>query len=678
MEELHKSNELDFILNTFDALVYVIDLESYDIIYANEKTKNEFGDVLNKKCFSVLQKDRSKPCKNCNLSTNGIFENRRNDLKWEHINALNGKIYLYSDKIVKWKDDRVVKIQVALDISKQKKLEHELHLEKDNAISSFEALSNATIEGLIIYDENKKCIKVNDVAPELLGYEKDEMIGMDALSFIAEESKSKVRKVIKNQNQEPYEAKLIRKDSSEFYAIIRGRDILLAGQMVRVSAVMDITAIKEKEIEISKLAYFDPLTSLPNRTSLKNKISEFMQKSQRDLCYGALMFIDLDHFKIINDTKGHLIGDKLLVECAKRLKIVVREYDLVTRFGGDEFVILIDTQTKSKNFAALNASTIAQKIVKAMKKTFYIEKFEFRISASIGIAIFKNHDISFDEIMKYADSAMYHAKENHRGGYSFFDPKLQNSIERKVLLTHELRKAIEKHRLEIYYQDQMDMNDNLVGIELLLRWNHKTLGFVSPVEFIPIAEESGLILKLGEYVLIEACKLLEKWKNDENKSLYRISVNISLIQFQRVDFVDLIKNLINQYQINSNTLRLEITESLLLKNADQALDKINTLKEMGVSISIDDFGTGYSSLSYLKKLPVDELKIDRSFIQDILKDESDEIIVNTILDLGKKFNFEVIAEGVESKEILEKLKQMNCKYFQGYYYGKPSSLDELK
>jgi len=666
---------LQFIVDGIDAIVYIIDIENYEILYANYHCIEEFGNVVGKTCYSVLQKNKEKPCEECALFNSKYPKEIGSTYKWEHQNSLNNKHYIFSERITVI-NNRKIKIQVGINISKQKELEKKILEQQSKNIETFEALSNSTIEGLIIYDEDKKCINTNSVAPQLFGYTADEMLNKSAFEFIAYESVSHVKKVIKNQNQEPYEAIMLRKDGTKFPAILRGKDIQLEGKDIRVSAIMDITKIKEKEEEILKLAYYDSLTSLPNRSLLENRANRLINKNSRNKNYGSLMFIDLDNFKNINDTKGHIIGDMILVECAKRLSKTIRRYDTVARFGGDEFIILIDTQHTDKNSAVKSVRTVANNVLTRLSKPLMIENIEYQLTASIGVAIF-NDSITFDELMKRADSAMYHSKDKGKNSFSFFDPKLQKEIERKTLITDKLRRAIQNHKINIHYQKQYNHNQKVVGVEALLRWTDKTLGYISPIEFITIAEESDLILQLGNYVIEESIKLLSKWEKDKIKKNWRISVNISIKQFEKDDFVKNIENNIYKYNIVPNKLRLEFTESLLFKNTDKALDKINHLKNLGLTLSIDDFGTGYSSLSYLKKLPIDELKIDKSFIDDILTDENDETIVLAILSIGNKFGFEVIAEGVETKEMYDKLLTLGCNYYQGFYFAKPLPVEEL-
>jgi len=671
-----KSQEaLKFIVDGIDAIIYIIDIETYEIIYANHHCIEEFGDIVGKICFNVLQKEKQQPCENCDLLDNKYPKEIGSTYKWEHLNSLNNKHYLFSDKITII-NDRKVKIQVGINITKEKELENKIFEQKTKNIETFEALSNSTIEGLIIYNEDKKCIKTNSVAPELFGYNEKEMIGKNAFEFIAYESINYVKKVINNKNQEPYEAIMLRKDGTKFPAILRGKDIQLEGETIRVSAVMDITKIKEKEEEILQLAYYDSLTNLPNRALLEDRASRLINKNSRNKNFGALMFIDLDNFKNINDTKGYVIGDMILVECAKRLSKTIRRYDTAARFGGDEFIILIDTQHSDKDTAVKSIRTVANNVLKRLSKPLMIENIEYQLTASIGISIF-NDTITFDELMKRADNTMYHSKDKGKNNFSFFDPKLQKEIERKTIITEKLRKAITNNQIEIHYQKQLNNNKKVTGVEALLRWTDKTLGYISPIEFIAIAEESDLILQLGNFVIEESIKLISSWEKDAIKKDWRISVNISIKQFEKDNFAKNIENNIFKYNIIPNRLRLEFTESLLFKNTDQALEKIHYLKKLGLTLSIDDFGTGYSSLSYLKKLPIDELKIDKSFIDDILTDENDETIVVAILGIGSKFGFEVIAEGVETKEMYEKLSTLGCEYYQGYYFAKPIPQEEL-
>ncbi len=670
-------NDMEMILESTGALVYIIDLATYEILYANNISKEEFGDVIGKTCYKVLQKNQDSPCGFCPLQQqdiNPLLLPIGTVYNWENENSINHKHYLFTDRIIEWSDKRKVKVQVGIDITKQKQLELQLLKEKNDFIDSFEILINSTIEGLIIYDENKYCIKTNSVAPKLLGYSKEEMIGKYALDFIAPSSQEFVKRVIQNHNQEMYEAEMIRKDGSTFPVILRGRDLILLDKKIRVSAIIDASDIKAKEKEILQLAQYDSLTKLPNRLLLKELLSAMIKRVNRDKAYGALLFIDLDHFKLINDTKGHDIGDIVLVETAKRIKNCIRQIDIASRLGGDEFVVALEIEENDEDKVIDSMTIVANKILEEIKKPYLIHNFDFRLTASIGIMLFKDSNHKIDELMKFADTAMYNAKEKGRNRYSYFDPKLQAILEQKADLAKQLREAIDKKMIFLNYQLQViseNEEDKVVGVEALVRWNDPKKGIIGPNLFIPIAEETGLIIPLGNWILKEVMIQLKQWEEDEIKKDWRISVNVSYRQFEQDNFVHKLKSLIEKYKINPSKLRLEITENLLIKDTQNIINKISELSLIGVTISIDDFGTGYSSLAYLKQLSIDELKIDQSFIKDILTDSNDLVIVETMLSIGKKFNLEIIAEGVETKEQYEKLVSMGCSYFQGYFFGKP-------
>ena len=673
--------EIQTIVENSGTLIYIIDLSTHEILYANKKCKEEFGDILNKTCYKVLQNEQAKPCFFCPLNQNKVAA----DLlpfgtlyNWEHKNTKNHKDYMFVSHISQWVDGRKVNIQFGIDISEQKKLEAQILKEKDEFIETFKIIIDSTLEAIIIYDEDKKCSQVNKVATKLLGFTEEEMLNKDALYFIAPQSKDLVRQVIKNDTQEAYESIMLRKDGSTFPAILRGKDIKVLDKNIRISAILDISEIKEREKEVLQLARYDHLTGIPNRLMLKEIFCYMSKRIKRENHYGALLFIDLDNFKMINDIKGHSIGDIFLIETAKRLKEVLREEDFVARLGGDEFVILIDTKSNDKNEVIKNINIISNKILTEIRKPYLLMEHNLRLTASIGIILFQEND-DLDELMKYADTAMYNSKEKGRNRFSYFDPKLQKIIEEKAYMIEKLSKAIEKNELVLHYQKQIITKNNessIIGVEALIRWKQGNK-FIPPNSFIEIAEETGLIIPIGKWILIEAISQIKQWEKDEEKKDWRVSINISPKQFERNNFVDLLASLIKEYNINPNKLRLELTENLLITNIDETLEKIKELFDLGVTLSIDDFGTGYSSLAYLKKLPIHELKIDQSFIKDILIDTNDFSIVETILSIGGKFNLEVIAEGVETKEQHEMLVSMGCSYFQGYFFAKPIVFSDL-
>ena len=676
-KDIKDNTLLKFINDNIDALIYVIDMDTHEILYSNQKTAIEFGHVDGYKCYEKLQSNQLEPCEFCPpIKIRDIVKDEKLSYTWEHHNTLNNRVYLFRDLIVNL-DNRMVKIQVGIDITKEKELEKKLIEEKNYSINSFEALTNATIEGLIISDETRVCIQVNDTVCEILGYSKEEIIGKNILDFVAEKSKLKVQLMIQNLDQEPYEAILIKKDKTEFPAILRGKDITLNSKTIRVSAILDITLVKEKEKKIETLAYYDALTSLANRTLLLDRLEIVINQTARSKNFAALMFVDLDHFKMINDLRGHLFGDLLLKQCANRLSHIVRKGDTVARFGGDEFVILLDTQTQIESNAVRNIETIATKVLYELSNPFIIEGSEFKIGASVGIMTFSGDQYSIDELLKFADNAMYHSKEMGRGQYSFFDEKLQEKNGRKKKLIDRLTLAIKDNKIDFYFQKQIDKESKTIGIELLSRWIDEELGEVSANEFISMAIEIGVIEKIDEMVLNKAISLIRLWENDKEKKEWQVSINVSLKQFERKDYIALVKAALEKENIPLGKLRIEITENLFYKNEEEILRKVADLKDMGIRLSIDDFATGYFSLPYLKRLSIDEIKIDRQFTENILTNKNDEAVILSILEIAKKFNFKLIVEGVETKEIFDRLIELGFDNFQGYYIGMPQSLDQI-
>jgi len=678
MIENNLFRSMDMIINESGVLVYVIDLESYEIVYANKRCEEEFGkNIVGKTCFSVLQKDKATPCEFCSLQNRS--KNLGDSFEWENVNSINKRHYIFNDRIALWENNQKVKIKIGIDVTELHLLKKALIEEKDNAVKSFEALLNATIEGIFIFDRDKKCKLVNQVASDLMLYDKDEMIGMSALDFIAPESVESVKNYMKKSVQEPYEATMLRKDGSRFVALLRGNNVILAGEQVRVSAIMDLTKRKEYEAKILKLAHYDILTNLPNRVLFKEYIFRAINRCKRTQEFYALLFIDLDNFKMVNDTVGHSIGDKVLIEAAKRLKSSIRKNDVVARLGGDEFVVLIETNNTDENATMNSVVKVAQKILRRLQEAYHIEEHTFKISASIGIKLFNDDVSDMDTLMKYADSAMYNAKFGGKNRFEFFNLEIQHQMEEKISLTNRLREAIERGDMVLYYQPQVAYGEDaqIVGVEALIRWIDPQKGMIPPIEFIPLAEESDLILHLGDWILNEACKQIKTWSCDTIKNQWRVSINVSSKQFEESDFVEKLEKILVKHEIDTKLIMLELTEGVLIQNFEETVEKLHRLKSLGLSLSIDDFGTGYSSLAYLKKLPMDELKIDKSFIDDLMSDENDEIITRTIISIGKKFGLEVIAEGVETEEQRDKLFSIGCNFFQGYLFAKPTKAELL-
>ncbi|RTL58136.1 MAG: EAL domain-containing protein [Rhodocyclaceae bacterium] len=440
----------------------------------------------------------------------------------------------------------------------------------------------------------------------------------------------------------------------------------------------DITERKRAAAEIEQLAYFDALTQLPNRRLIFSRLRQALSASLRHHTYGALLFIDLDDFKTLNDTKGHKIGDLLLKEVALRLAHCVRVEDSIARLGGDEFVILLEELGPSMEEAASQAEGIAEKVLDRIRQPFPLDNLDHHATGSIGICLFSGQTESEDELLKRADAAMYRAKKSGRNTWCFFDPSMQATLEAKAKLEMELRRALPEGQFALYYQAQVDGTDTILGAEVLLRWLHPQQGMISPLQFIPLAEETGLIGPIGHWVLEEACRRLKQWQQDPLTRALILSINVSARQFRQVDFVQQVSHMLTRYDIEPSRLKLELTESLVLDNVADSIEKMHALKAVGVPFSMDDFGTGYSSLSYLKRLPLDQLKIDQSFVRDIVTDAGDAIIVQTIIGMAHNLGLDVIAEGVETMEQKEFLLRNDCSKFQGYLFSRPLPLAEFE
>lgn len=444
-----------------------------------------------------------------------------------------------------------------------------------------------------------------------------------------------------------------------------------------IGSFVDITQRKLSEAEIHSLAFYDPLTQLPNRRLLMDRLGHALVFSQRGSHHAALLFIDLDYFKTLNDTKGHDYGDLLLMEVAQRLLACVNETDTVARLGGDEFVVMLENLSTEKDHAAAQAMLTGEKIQHTLKQSYRLKDFEYRTSCSIGISLFDS-GASVDDLLKHADTAMYEAKNAGRNTLRFFDPAMQSALEARVTLEADLHQALELEQFRLFYQIQVDGAGRPNGAEVLLRWAHPQRGLVSPLEFISLAEETGLIVPIGQWVLEAACAQLRKWEADAHTRELKLAVNVSVRQFRDTDFVKQVQELLDRSGINPLRLKLEITESMLMSNVDHVINAMRQLKLLGISFSMDDFGTGYSSLQYLKQLPLDQLKIDQSFVRAIATGSDDEAIVRTIIAMAKAMRMNTIAEGVETEEQRQILAGTGCSHYQGYLFGKPVPIEQFE
>ena len=443
-----------------------------------------------------------------------------------------------------------------------------------------------------------------------------------------------------------------------------------------VVLLRDITQQRQDEEEIRRLAFYDPLTGLPNRRLLMDRVRHAMANAARLQQHGSLMFLDLDHFKLLNDTLGHDVGDELLQQVATRLRHCVREGDSVARLGGDEFVVLLEGLSQQAGEAATQAELVAHKILDTLAHPYNLRQHQYNSTPSIGIVVFMQDHESMDDLLKKADVAMYQAKAAGRNTARFFDPVMQAAVATHAELAKEIRLGLQRQEFVLYYQVQVDQQGRGLGAEALVRWNHPARGLVAPGHFIPLAEETGMILPLGQWVLETACAQLVVWGQHPATADWTVAVNVSASQLAQAEFVQHVAQALRQSGAPAQRLKLEITESMLVNDMEDIIDKMGAIQALGVSFSLDDFGTGYSSLSYLKRLPLSQLKIDQSFVRDVLTDPSDAVIARTVVALGHSLGLHVIAEGVETKAQRDALTDMGCDAFQGYFFGRPAPAQE--
>ena len=445
-----------------------------------------------------------------------------------------------------------------------------------------------------------------------------------------------------------------------------------------IAVIDDISERKQAEGEIQRLAFTDSLTELPNRRLLNDRMRQALAACSRTNDHGALILIDLDHFKTLNDTQGHAVGDLLLRQVATRLVTCVRDGDTVARLGGDEFVIMLKDLDTKLDDAATQAQVVGEKVINVLSRPYELAGHVYHSTPSLGITLFDGQKNSIDDLLKQADLAMYQAKAGGRSTMRFFSSEMQTVMLHRIALEADIRKGLVRREFALYFQPQVDVDSHVVGAEALLRWNHPLDGVVTPSGFIGLAEDTGLIRPLGLWVLEEGCHQLERWANDSARSHLTLAINVSAHQFNDARFVDQLLDVLARTGANPNRLKLELTESMLVSNVDEVAAKMFALKARGVGFSLDDFGTGYSSLSYLKRLPLDQLKIDQGFVRDILVDPNDAAIAKMVLALAKSMGLAVIAEGVETQAQRDYLYRIGCRAYQGYLYGHPMTIADFE
>ena len=561
--------------------------------------------------------------------------------------------------------ERLAKIREALRLSEQRY--HTVFQ------TSLDAISINRIDDGSFIDCNKAFL-------DTLGYERDEVIGRTSqeLGIWADERDRQAMRSMLQQNSSfrGLEVQFRKKNRELIWGEMSASLMEVDGVACILTLTRDITTAKAAEKTIRSLAFYDSLTGLPNRRQLLERLRQPPAAGGQRGRSMALLLVDLDHFKIFNDTLGHQTGDLLLKEVARRVAASVHEGDTVCRLGGDEFVVMIENFSEVAEEAAAQAKAVGEHVLAAIDRPYSIENREYLLTASIGITVFGSHQKSVDDVLQKADIAMDQAKAAGRNTLRFFSPALQTAVNARAAMEVELRQAIKTNQFQLYYQPQVERG-RVTGAEALIRWNHPTRGLVMPDDFISVAEESRLILPMGNWVLETACEQIAAWADRTQTSSLSIAVNISALQFRQPEFVQQVLSALSRTGANPKNLRLELTESMLVEDIEEVIAKMTELRSHGLRFSLDDFGTGYSSLSYLKRLSLDRLKIDRSFVRDILADSTSRAIAQTIISLGKAMGLSVIAEGVETEEQRSLLTALGCHSFQGFLFSHPLPLDQF-
>ena len=566
------------------------------------------------------------------------------------------------------------------DITDRKKAERKLLETNQKLALQFDQAPLGVIE----WDMGFRVVQWNPAAEKIFGFDAEQALGQHADFIVPEAERSIVTPILNELLQGTGGGHSINKNVRKSGETIQCdwynsslRDS--SGRVVGViSLVDDITSRMAAEDEIRNLAFYDHLTGLPNRRLLIDRVRQAMASSNRSGKYCALLFLDLDNFKTLNDTLGHDIGDQLLQQVAKRAISCVRKGDTVARLGGDEFVVMLEELSEFLQEAVMQTEAVGSKILAAFTQPYQLDTYEHYSTTSIGVTLFADHDGSTDDLLKRADLAMYQAKAGGRNTLRFFDPEMQTAVTTRAAMEESFREALLKNQFELHYQAQVAEEGRITGAEALLRWIHPRRGMVSPVEFIPFAEDTGLILPLGRWVLETACAQLALWATRPEMAHLNIAVNVSSRQLKQSNFVDEVLGILEHSGASPHRLKLELTESLLVDDVEDTITKMTALKAKGVGFSLDDFGTGYSSLSYLKRLPLDQLKIDQGFVKHLLTDSNDMAIAKMIIVLAESLGLAVIAEGVETVEQRDFLASQGCSASQGFLISRPLVLDAFE
>jgi diguanylate cyclase (GGDEF)-like protein/PAS domain S-box-containing protein len=672
-----EAKELAELLEHSSNEIYIVDIETLRYLYVNQGACNALG-YTKEELLSMNIRDI-----NPHLTNNEIMRIRnilhtskhvlnksvhqRKDGSYYHVQSyIHTLKYKNKDSFVIFDIDITATIELERQHNKQAKILEHIH------------------DSVIATDIYGKIKTWNEGSHKLFGYSVDEAVDMNIQKLYAPQNEYSLDELFNTLNEKQKlnaEIYMLKKDGTSLIcdislSLLRDHLNQIEGYIGYIQDITEKKAteqlLKEQTQLLRYQAHHDMLTNLPNRTLFKERLERSIIESKRHQKNFALFFLDLDQFKKINDSLGHHIGDEVLIEVAKRLQSSLREEDTLSRLGGDEFTVILKDIKNPKN-----AATVAQKILNNLKEPIKVEQHLLHISASIGIALYPDDATDIDNLIKYADVAMYKAKDEGRNNFQFYSHEMTKEALERVVLENSLRTAIEEKEFHVYYQPQYDARtEKIVGMEALVRWIHPHFGTVSPAEFIPLAEENGLIIDIDRIVMKKAMQQFSQWYK-EGLHPGVLALNLSMRQLSDNHFITHLLQTMQETDFDSSWLELEVTEGQMMSNPEHSIKKLKRLSEMGIEIAIDDFGTGYSSLSYLKKLPLNKLKIDQSFVRDIPDDDEDVAITKAIIALGESLNLRLIAEGVETKEQKEFLLQNNCHFIQGYYYSKPIPAKEI-
>ena len=674
LEVEQSKKEWNYAMDFYDDPIYLLDLDRrvvranqafYRVAHATE------SEIIGRHITEILHPEGEEvPCPVC------LAQEERRDaeiiMEADHPDNPAGVPIEVICRVIRQQDKEPTGILMTIrDLSRAREV-------KEQLIQS-QAVFENTIEGILITDLELKIIAVNPAFTEITGYTEEEAVGNTPRMLKSTyHDKDYYREIWTTLNETgSWQGEIWnRRKNGEAYpewltiSAVKDDD----GNPVNYIGVFsDISQLKQSQEELEFMAHHDPLTALPNRLLFSARLGHSVERARRNGNIVAVLFLDLDRFKHINDSLGHTIGDQLLMAVAQRFKEQIREEDTVARLGGDEFVILIEDLKESDN-----AAVLAEKISKALETPFIVQEYELFVGVSIGISLFPQDGVTVEELLRNADSAMYRAKDVGRNTYQFYKQEMTEHAFEHLLLDGQLRKAIDQNQLFLHYQPQIDLKSgSIIGVEALVRWQHPEQGLISPAQFIPLAEETNLIIPLGEWVLKNACAQARLWL-EKGIEFGRVSINIAGPQILRSDLLNVVRQVLDETGLPAERLELEITETFIMGQKEKdVIGLLSSFQELGVSLAIDDFGTGYSSLAYLKQLPINKLKIDRGFIKDLPEDKNDVAITRAVIALAHSMSFIVTAEGVESEEQREFLINEGCEQMQGFLYSKPVTSDEL-